>query len=144
MRRAHRRARRPGARWGDAGALDDGAIIADPLVDAAVDASTGPLPQADAADASATCPPVTPLTSADMDQSYGWKPALRIVGACSDGDIDQLRANIFSFAPVTSYFDLGAGLSQSCNDCVFSKDTDATWGLIVGHAANGGATGFLN
>jgi hypothetical protein len=94
-------------------------------------------------DTPADCPQNVALTEADLDKEIGWKPAKTAPGACSQGDITKLEAN-FKDTNIKTYFDLGNGLGADCKACVFSKDTDANWGPIVGTAENNGETGFIN
>lgn len=89
------------------------------------------------------CPASVALTAADIDEEIGWKPAAKVTGACSADDLVRLEAN-FKDAAVTSYFDFGKGLSDTCSACAIAKDTDDKWGPIVGVAASNGATGFVN
>jgi hypothetical protein len=89
------------------------------------------------------CPADAPLTEADLDKEIGWKEAKQTPGACSAADITQLETN-FKDTNIKTYFDLGKNLPDECFNCVFSKDTDANWGPIVGTAENNGETGFVN
>lgn len=89
------------------------------------------------------CPSDVPLTDADLDAEIGWKPGAPAQGSCGEADLQTLRSN-FSDASIRTYFDLAKGVSDSCRACVLSKDTDATWGPIVGVAENDGETGFIN
>lgn len=89
------------------------------------------------------CPANAPLTEADLDKEIGWKAAKAVPGACTAADITQLEAN-FKDTNIKTYFDLGKDLPEGCFNCVFSKDTDAAWGPIVGTAENNGETGFVN
>jgi hypothetical protein len=90
------------------------------------------------------CPKDVQLTNADLDSQIGWKsPAAPAAGACTNADITQLETN-FKDTSLQSWFDLGKSLSDTCKSCVFSKDTDPNWSMIVGTAADNGQTGFLN
>jgi hypothetical protein len=89
------------------------------------------------------CPQHVPLTESDLDKEIGWKPAVPAQGSCTADDITQLEAN-FKSTGIQTYFDLAKGVSDACNACVTSKDTDAKWGPIVGTAENNGETGFVN
>lgn len=89
------------------------------------------------------CPERLPLTEADLDKELGFKPAKASADACSAADMATLAAN-FKDTGIKTYFDLGKDLPDTCFQCVFSRDTDATWGPIVGTAENNGATGFVN
>lgn len=89
------------------------------------------------------CPANVALTAADLDGEIGWKKAAPSPGACSQGDLTQLEAN-FKDDGIQSYFDLGKSVSDACKACVFAKDTDETWGPIVGSADDNGQTGFIN
>jgi hypothetical protein len=89
------------------------------------------------------CPLEDTLTSADLDKEIGWKPAVPAQGSCTETDLLKVASN-FKDTSVRTYFDLAKGVSDACHACVVSKDTDATWGPIVGTAENDGETGFIN
>jgi hypothetical protein len=89
------------------------------------------------------CPKKVTVTAAQLDIDKGWKPAVQSLGSCTQSDITQLQAN-FKNPAITGWFDLGVGLSASCNACAISKDTDANWQVVVGTAADNGKTGHLN
>ncbi len=89
------------------------------------------------------CPQDVPLTEADLEKEIGWKPAKAAPGACTQADLTKLEAN-FKDTNIQTYFDLGNGVGDDCKACVFAKDTDPSWGPIVGTAADNGKTGFIN
>jgi hypothetical protein len=90
------------------------------------------------------CPKNVAVTTADLDAQIGFKPPpAPAPGACSTADITTLEA-AFKDTTLQSWFDLGKNLPATCKACVFSKDTDPTWSMIVGTAADNGQTGFLN
>lgn len=89
------------------------------------------------------CPQNTPLTPADLDQEIGWKPSKAVNGSCTATDLAKLEQN-FKDTSLRTYFDLAKGLSSACRACAFSKDTDPTWGVIVGTAESNGESGFVN
>jgi hypothetical protein len=101
------------------------------------------VPGDDEEEPAADCPQDVPLTEADLDKEIGWKEAKKTPGACTPTDLTQLETN-FKDTGIKTYFDLGKSLSDPCFACVFSKDTDANWGPIVGTAENNGETGFVN
>ena len=90
-----------------------------------------------------TCPSNVPLTASDLDKEIGWKSGAPAQGACTPDDLQQIETN-FKDTGIRTYFDLGKEISDPCFACVFSKDTDAKWGPIVGTAENDGETGFVN
>lgn len=89
------------------------------------------------------CPQDVPLSVSDLDKEIGWKPGAPAQGSCTPQDLQQIEAN-FKDTGIRTYFDLGKDISGQCFACVFSKDTDAKWGPIVGTAENDGETGFVN
>jgi hypothetical protein len=101
------------------------------------------VPEDDGGEDPSDCPADVPLTEADLDKEIGWKEAKAVPGACTAADITQLEAN-FKDQGIKTYFDLGKNLPEGCFNCIFSKDTDANWGPVVGTAENGGETGFVN
>ena len=130
----------------------DGGPPASPSSDASADGNTsssggiqGTAKDAalDADAARAVCPSNVQVTTAGLDQSKGWKPAVKTPGACSQTDLTQLEDNMKSLQSKT-YLDLGKNLSAGCRACAIALDTDQTWGPIVATAADGGTTGFYN
>lgn len=104
---------------------------------------TRPPPTPPPPDEDFVCPADVPLTDSDLDKEVGWKPGAASPGSCSATDLQTITAN-FKNTNIRTYFDLGQGISETCFACAFSKDTDASWGPIVGTAENNGETGFVN
>jgi len=100
-------------------------------------------PPPDDADPPDQCPVNQPVTADDLDKQIGWKAATPVQGSCTPTEITKLDAN-FKDTNVKTYFDLGNGIGDACKACVFSKDTDSKWQMIVGTAADDGQTGFIN
>jgi hypothetical protein len=100
-----------------------------------------PAPPPDAA----TCPPgdLQPVTAADIDKQVGYHAAVVSATACTTGDMTTLDTNTKD-TTITSFFDLGKNLSDTCKACVIAKDTDTHWAPIVGTASDNGATGFYD
>lgn len=143
----------------DAGSAADGSIssasspsgsgdatldsAADAVSDAGSDVMTDAFVDVVAPDAGPPCPANVPLTSADLDKEFGWKPALKAPGACSAGDLTTLQNNLTNPA-IKTYLDLGTGLSATCKACAITLDTATSWGPIVATESNNGMTGFIN
>lgn len=113
------------------------------MTDAGVDGSAKDAETDASADADAgpTCPKNLPLTAADLDKEYGWNPAVKSPGSCSAADLATFENDFKLAGAKPNYVALGAGLSASCQACVISFDTDASWGPIVATKADNGATG---
>jgi hypothetical protein len=105
-------------------------------------AKKGALPKKKVAFAGA-CPAHEVVSAADLDAESGWRPAVATPGACTAGDLTKLQDN-FSDSAITTWIDVGNGLTPSCKACAISYDTAAHWQPIVATQANAGATGFIN
>jgi hypothetical protein len=89
--------------------------------------------------------PGPPTTKADLDQADGapgWSPPQpRQTTACSPADIQRFSTNA-STPSLASWNDVVDGLPASCAQCLLSRETDASWQLIVADAT--GKNGFVN
>ena len=85
----------------------------------------------------------SPLTPKDLDKNPGWKPANPPVPACTSGDFVQLESNLKN---AKAWADMSKGLSQSCQDCVITDDTDQAGGPLVTQTqtVKGSKEGFFN
>jgi hypothetical protein len=114
----------------------------DAVADVRTERTPPPPPDEEVVDAG-QCPRVVDLTVQSLDESRGWKKAVRMPGSCSATDLSTLETNMKDTS-VKTYFDLGKNLSDSCVACAIGKDTDEHWPSIIGLDSTDGQTGFYN
>lgn len=91
-----------------------------------------PSPDADAEPEPETCPPTTPITSADIEKELGaWKAPGPPQNACVQGDLDAMQSVFDKGNGSATYEDIKKALSASCKACLFRPSTNASWGPFV-------------
>lgn len=114
----------------------------------AVDSSKPVTPKEAAADDSAVepakCPTTDVVTSADIEMQLKWAPPLAPQSACTQQNLDDLKALIIKNGTMgTKFTDIQTTLGATCAACAFSKDTAANWQVYV-ETTSGGTTGFIS
>lgn len=79
-----------------------------------------------------TCPPSTPLTSADIEKQLGeWKAPGPPQTACAQGDLDAMQSVFDKGNGSATYEDIKKALSAPCKACLFRPATNGSWGPFV-------------
>lgn len=86
----------------------------------------------------ATCYQDVKLSGEALD----WKPAAPSPGTCTSAELTQFEANYKDNA-ITTWKDIGQGISEACASCLITPLSAAKWGFVV-YVDEDPATGFQN
>ncbi len=78
-----------------------------------------------------TCPPSVPITAASIEAMNTWKPPVAIQSACTQQNIDDLRALLAQGAGVAKFTDIKAAAGTTCAACIFAPATGNNWQPVV-------------
>jgi hypothetical protein len=79
----------------------------------------------------ATCPTTDPVTPADIEGSNPWKPPAPIQSACTQGNINDLRALVAGSGGAAKFADIKTTVGTTCAACVFSPPSGSTWQPVI-------------
>jgi hypothetical protein len=78
------------------------------------------------------CPSSSPISAADIEKQFTWLPPAAIQSACTQQNIDALKA-LFASAPGAgvTFAQIKTTLGPTCASCAFSPVAGPTWQLFV-------------
>ena len=81
-----------------------------------------------------TCPTTTPVTEADIGLT--WVAPGPVQDACTQDNLDALKAVFAKGKGSASYKDIEASLGANCAACAFTPVKGTRWGVIIKDGAN--------
>jgi len=83
-----------------------------------------------------TCPTSVPITAATIEAMNTWKPPAAIQAACTQQNIDDLRALLSQGSGSAMFTAIKTTLGAPCAACVFSPGSGTNWQPVVEFAGN--------
>lgn len=116
---------------GEAGPTFEGGVT-DARFDAPVKRDAA-LPPEEDGNIGATCPPSTPITVADIGLT--WLAPGAPQSACSQTNLDALKALFAMNGGSAKYTDIEVALGATCSACAFTQVKGSRWGIIIKNGA---------